>query len=200
VFDNSKNTRTLPVARMGRTDYAPVIVDNLVNSKVSVLERLTAITGIQYPFHRLDLRDRTALETVFQKYSITAVIHFAGLKAVGESVDEPLLYYDNNLQSTLSLCEIMKTRGGKTDHVQLFRHGLWRAAHCPHWGGFSSGSRQSLRSLQAYDRRNPSGSVQSRPDLEDWPITLLQPRGCPRKRLIGEDPQGIPNNLMLYIS
>jgi UDP-glucose 4-epimerase len=101
------------VVALSAAGYAPVIVDSLINSKVAVLSRLTAITGIQFPFHCMDLRDRSLLEAVFQTYPITAVIHFAGLKAVGESVMEPLRYYDNNVQGTLSLCAVMQARNVK---------------------------------------------------------------------------------------
>ncbi|HQC20034.1 MAG TPA: SDR family NAD(P)-dependent oxidoreductase, partial [Smithella sp.] len=77
--------------------YDPVIVDNLSNSKITVLERIEAITGKRPPFYQINLRDRTSLDAVFQKHSISAAIHFAGLKAVGESVAEPLRYYENNI-------------------------------------------------------------------------------------------------------
>ena len=91
--------------------YDPIIVDNFSNSKPSVLERIATITGYRPPFFKTDLRDRTALDAVFRKYPFVAVIHFAGLKAVGESVSKPLCYYENNIESTLSLCSVMAAHG-----------------------------------------------------------------------------------------
>ena len=101
------------VVALGAAGYYPVIVDNLSNSKPSVLERIATITGNRPPFYKTDLRDRTALDAVFREYPFAAVIHFAGLKAVGESVAKPLHYYENNLESTLSLCSVMAARGVK---------------------------------------------------------------------------------------
>ena len=87
------------VVALGAAGYYPVIVDNLSNSKASVLERIAAITGNRPPFYKTDLRDRTALDVVFQEHPVTAVIHFAGLKAVGESVAMPPRYYENNVRA-----------------------------------------------------------------------------------------------------
>src|SRR5690554_998961 len=88
-----------------------VVVDNLVNSSEESLDRVRRITGRNFPFIQLDVCDVTALQAVFEKYPIDAVIHFAGLKAVGESVQQPLRYYRNNLDSTLALCEVMQQSG-----------------------------------------------------------------------------------------
>ena len=93
--------------------YKPVIVDNLSNSKISVLERVTKITGATPPFYKIDLRDNIALEKVFQQHKITSVIHFAGLKAVGESVAQPLRYYKNNIECSLSLFSVMSNNDVK---------------------------------------------------------------------------------------
>ena len=93
--------------------YEHIIVDNLSNSKVSVLERIAKITKKNPPFYKIDLRDSAALNKIFQKHSIASVIHFAGLKSVSESVAEPLKYYENNIQSTISLGNVMTMRGVK---------------------------------------------------------------------------------------
>ena len=175
-------------------------MDNLVNSKAAVLERLTAITGIQFPFHHIDLRDRTLLEAVFQIYPITAVIHFAGLKAVGESVTEPLLYYDNNIQSTLSLCSVMQARGVK----RLIFSSSATVYGEPHT--VPIGEDFPLAPASPYGRSKLM-IEQILQDLNQadpaWQIALLRyfnPVGAHESGLIGEDPQGIPNNLMPYIS
>lgn len=188
------------VVALAAAGYAPVIVDNLVNSKLSVLERLTAITGINFPFHRIDLRDCSQLEEVFLIYPIKAVIHFAGLKAVGESVAEPLLYYGNNIQSTLSLCAAMKARGVKKiifsssatvygePHTVPIREDFPLVPASP-YGRTKLMIEQILQDLSQAD---PA-----------WQVALLRyfnPVGAHESGLIGEDPQGIPNNLMPYIS
>lgn len=90
-----------------------VIIDNLYNSKTEVLERIKKITGKDVTFYNADVRDKAALTEIFNKHNIDSVIHFAGLKAVGESVEKPMLYYDNNLISTINLCEVMKEHGCK---------------------------------------------------------------------------------------
>ena len=99
------------VVALVEAGYAPVVVDNLSNSKAAVLERVAAITGRTVPFYCIDLRDRSALDGVFEAHAIAAVIHFAGLKAVGESVAEPLRYYENNIEETLALCAVMAAQG-----------------------------------------------------------------------------------------
>ena len=180
--------------------YDPVIVDNLSNSKITVLDRIAAITGTRPPFYQIDLRDRAALNTVFQKHSISAAIHFAGLKAVGESVAEPLRYYENNIESTLSLCFVMAARGVKRlvfsssatvygdPHTVPIREDFPLAPANP-YGRTKLMIEQILQDLYAADSA--------------WQIALLRyfnPVGAHPSGLIGEDPGGYPNNLMPYIS
>lgn len=180
--------------------YDPVIVDNLSNSKIAVLGRIEAITGKRPPFYQIDLRDRTALDDVFQKHAISAAIHFAGLKAVGESVAEPLRYYENNIESTLSLCFVMAARGVKRlifsssatvygdPHTVPIRDDFPLAPANP-YGRTKIMIEQILQDLYAAD---PA-----------WQIALLRyfnPVGAHPSGLIGEDPGGHPNNLMPYIS
>jgi len=180
--------------------YDPIIVDNLSNSKVTVLERIEAITGRRPPFYKADLRDRAALDAVFQQHPIAAVIHFAGLKAVGESVAEPLRYYENNIESTLSLCFVMAAHGVKRlvfsssatvygdPHTVPIREDFPLAPANP-YGRTKLMIEQILQDLYASD---PA-----------WQIALLRyfnPVGAHPSGLIGEDPGGYPNNLMPYIS
>ena len=176
-------------------------IDILINSKVSVLERIAAITGRNRPpFYKADLRDRTALDVVFQEHQVAAVIHFAGLKAVGESVAEPLRYYQNNIDSTLTLCSVMAARGVKriifsssatvygNPHMVPIREDFPLAPTNP-YGRSKLMIEQIFKDLQAAD--------------QSWRIALLRyfnPVGAHKSGLIGEDPQGSPNNLMPYLS
>ena len=177
-----------------------VIVDNLSNSSILVLDRIEEITGKRPTFYELDVADKAALRSVFEKESIEAAIHFAGYKAVGESVEKPVMYYDNNIMSTLALVEVMAEFGVKKIV-------------------FSS-------SATVYGLNNPSPLVENMPtsatnpygytkvmleqilrDLEvsdkEWSVALLRyfnPIGAHESGLIGEDPAGIPNNLMPFIA
>ena len=180
--------------------YDPVIIDNLSNSKVAVLDRIEAITGKRPVFYQADLRDRSALDAIFQENAISAVIHFAGLKAVGESVAAPLRYYENNIEGTLSLCSVMAARGvkclifsssatvyGEPSTVPI-REDFPLAPASP-YGRTKLMIEQILQDLHVAD---PA-----------WQIALLRyfnPVAAHESGLIGEDPSGIPNNLMPYVS
>ena len=180
--------------------YDPIIVDNLSNSKVTVLERIAAITGKRPPFYQIDLRDRPALDAVFQEHPVATIIHFAGLKAVGESVAEPLRYYENNIESTLSLCSVMAARGVKR---LIFSSSATVYGDPP-----TVPIREDFPLVPA----NPYGRTKLMIEqiLQDlhaadpaWQIVLLRyfnPVAAHESGLIGEDPEGIPNNLMPYIS
>ncbi len=180
--------------------YDPVIVDNLSNSNVSVLERIVEITGKRPPFYKIDLRDRTAIDAVFQKHQFAAVIHFAGLKAVGESIAEPLRYYENNIESTISLCFVMAQRGVKRI--------IFSSSACV----YGDSSIIPIREDCPPAPTNPYGHTKLMIEqiLQDihiadplWRIALLRyfnPVGAHESGLIGEDPPGIPNNLMPCIS
>jgi UDP-glucose 4-epimerase len=176
------------------------IVDSLVNSKASVLPRLEELSGHTIPLHVLDLRDREGTEALVAAGRFDAVVHFAGLKAVGESVEKPLDYYDNNLNSTISLLRAMTTHGvrhlvfsssatvyGDTS-VPPFQEKLATSATNP-YGWTKVMIEQVLRDAAAAD---PS-----------WRVALLRyfnPVGAHESGRIGEDPQGIPNNLVPYIA
>lgn len=180
--------------------YDSVIVDNLSNSKASVLERIVEITGKRPPFYKIDLRDRVALDAVFHKHQFTAVIHFAGLKAVGESIAEPLRYYENNIESTISLCFVMAQHGVKRI--------IFSSSACV----YGDSSIIPIREVCPPAPTNPYGRTKLMIEqiLQDihvadpvWRVALLRyfnPVGAHESGLIGEDPQGIPNNLMPSIS
>jgi UDP-glucose 4-epimerase len=180
--------------------YNPVIVDNLSNSKASVLQRITQITKKKPPFYKIDLRDSAALEKIFLKHSIDAVIHFAGLKAVGESVVEPLRYYANNLQCTISLCSVMA------------KHDVKKIIFSSSAVVYGASSKNPIREDYLTAPTNPYGHTKRMIEqiLRDirvadpaWSVILLRyfnPVGAHPSGLIGEDPRGIPNNLMPCIS
>ena len=180
--------------------YQVVVVDNLSNSKEESLKRVQEITGKPLDFYKVDLRDRQALERIVERYPFDAVVHFAGLKAVGESVSIPLHYYQNNVTGTLVLCEVMQQQGVK-DIV------------------FSSsatvyGNPQEVPINEDFplDPINPYGRTKRMIEeiLRDlhiadpsWNVALLRyfnPVGAHPSGRIGEDPNGIPNNLLPYIS
>ena len=181
--------------------YDVVAADNLCNSSAEALRRVEELTGKKIAFYPVDVRDREAVTKIFEAHAIDCVIQFAGLKAVGESVQKPLEYYDNNLNATLSLCEVMG------------RFGVKRMI-------FSS-------SATVYGENNPSPYLETMPTGEcsspygwtklmsekilqgvthadpAWSVVLLRyfnPIGAHPSGRIGEDPEGIPNNLMPYIT
>ena len=177
-----------------------VIIDNFSNSKPETLDRLTEITGKQVPFVEADVCDREIMNRIFQKYKIDAAIHFAGKKAVGESVQIPLDYYRNNIDSTLSLCESMNENNVKkvifsssatvykeTNQVPYSETDELGSTNPYGWTKFMI--EQILRDLCVSD--------------PTWSVVLLRyfnPIGAHPSGLIGEDPNGIPNNLMPYIA
>ncbi len=180
--------------------YDVAIVDNLCNSKAVVLDRIEKITGRRPHFQQADVRDRAALRAIFAARPIAAVIHFAGLKAVGESTAKPLLYYDNNVTATLTLCEVMAESGVKrivfSSSATVYgeppslpiREDFPLAPASP-YGRTKKMIEDILRDLAAAD--------------PDWHVVLLRyfnPVGAHPSGLIGEDPQGIPNNLMPFVS
>ena len=181
--------------------YGVIVADNLVNSSAKSLERVQQITGKSLDFYEIDVRDRAALDRIFEKHDINCAIHFAGLKAVGESVSMPLEYYDNNLNSTITLCRAMKDHGVKNivfsssatvysgDNEMPLKESS-RTGMCTNpYGWTKYMSEQILRDTAFAD--------------EEWSIALLRyfnPIGAHSSGLIGEDPRGIPNNLMPFIS
>lgn len=180
--------------------YDPVIIDNLSNSTRAVLDPLETITGKRPLFYEVDLRDRPTLEHLFKEFTFSAVIHFAGLKAVGESVTMPLRYYENNVVGTTSLCSVMAERGVRT---------LIFSSSAAVYGNPETVPVREDASLAPISPYAHSKQMieQILLDLKAgdpfWQIGLLRyfnPVGAHESGLIGEDPRGIPNNLMPYIS
>jgi len=177
-----------------------VVVDNLSNSREESLRRVQEITGRTLAFHKADLLDRPALQGIFATGNIDAVIHFAGLKAVGESVSIPLRYYQNNLTGTIILCQVMAAHGVKNLVFSSSATVYGDPATVPIREDFPVGPtnpygrtklmiEEILKDLHASDA--------------SWNIALLRyfnPIGAHRSGRIGEDPAGIPNNLLPYIA
>lgn len=177
-----------------------IVADNLSNSKREALNRVEDITGESLTFYKTDLLDEQGLDHIFEHHNIDAVIHFAGYKAVGESVDKPLSYYHNNITGTLYLCEAMKNHGVKNlvfsssatvygdPHKVPIKEDFPLTATNP-YGRTKLFIEEILRDLQISD--------------ESWNIALLRyfnPVGAHESGHIGEDPTDIPNNLMPYIT
>lgn len=189
------------VIELVKAGYEPIIFDNFCNSKPAVLARINKICGRHVPFVAGDIRVREQLEAVFKANKIDGVIHFAGLKAVGESVKKPLEYYDNNVNGSRVLLEVMRdyhcynfifsssaTVYGEPDSVPLTEKSPVKRANCPY-------------GQTKVDIEYMSEELQKA--IPEFSITLLRyfnPVGAHKSGLIGEDPRGIPNNLMPYLT
>lgn len=177
-----------------------IIVDNLHNSKELVIDRVKTITGIEPKFYNYDVLDRKNVEKVFEENNIEAVIHFAGYKAVGESVEKPLEYYHNNIGSTIILLEVMKKYGVKNFVFSSSATVYGDAKVVP------INEESPLSATNPYGRTKLMIEEILR-DLynsdKSWNIALLRyfnPVGAHKSGMLGEDPCGIPNNLMPYIT
>ena len=188
------------VVELLNAGHEVVIIDNLYNSKADVVEKIRKITGKEVAFYKKDCCDEDALEEIFSHHKIDAAIHFAGYKAVGESVKLPLKYYENNLMSTLALCKIMAAHNCKK---------LVFSSSATVYGG--NNVAPYTEDMPLGPTTNPYGSTklmieQILTDLhtadEEWDIVLLRyfnPIGAHESGLLGESPNDIPNNLMPYI-
>ena len=181
--------------------HTPVVIDNLCNSSEESLRRVSEITGRTVEFIPGDVRDEALLDRVFSEHAIDCVIHFAGLKAVGESVAKPLEYYENNLISTMTLCRVMRAHGVKrivfsssatvySDDNEMPLREDSKTGNCTNpYGWTKYMCEQILRDIAKADG--------------EWSVVLLRyfnPVGAHGSGRIGEAPNGIPNNLMPYIS
>ena len=185
---------------LSKAGYDIVVVDNLRNSKEESLKRVEKIIGKPVKFYKADVRDREALRTIFKENKIEAAIHFAGLKAVGESVKIPMEYYKNNIDSTFVLCDVMEEFGVKKIVFSSSATVYGVAKTMP------LVETMPLGAINPYGRTKLFIEEMLR-DLfvsdNGWSIALLRyfnPIGAHESGLIGEDPKGIPNNLMPYIS
>lgn len=186
--------------QMIEAGMTPIILDNLYNSKLLVLDRIQQVTGVRPTFYQGDIRDSAILQTIFTEHHIDGVIHFAGLKAVGESVEKPLMYYDNNVSGTLNLVREMDKAGVKSLIFSSSATVYGDPASVPIREDFPTSAtnpygRSKLmveECLRDFHHANP-----------EWSITLLRyfnPVGAHQSGLLGEDPQGIPNNLLPFVA
>ena len=189
------------VIELQNAGYDVVVVDNLSNSSEKSLQRVEKITGKPVTFYKADILDRDALETVFEKESIDCCIHFAGLKAVGESVAKPMEYYENNISGTLNLCKAMRENGCKniifSSSATVYGEPAFIpiTEKCPKgvctnpYGWTKHMLEQILTDIHTSD--------------PEWNVILLRyfnPIGAHKSGMIGEDPKGIPNNLLPYVA
>lgn len=178
-----------------------IVADNLYNCKKSSYDRIKALVGKDFKFYECDIRDRNGLDTIFKSEKIESVIHFAGLKAVGESVEKPLEYFDNNVNGTLVLLDVMRANGCKkivfsSSATVYGMNNVSPLTEDMHVGGVTNPYGRTkfmieciLQDLYASDN--------------SWSICLLRyfnPIGAHKSGTMGEDPNGIPNNLMPYIT
>jgi len=178
-----------------------IVIDNYYNSKPEAIKRITELTGREFKFFNCDILDRAGLQKIFSEHDISCVIHFAGLKAVGESCKIPLLYYENNVSGTVVLCQVMAEYGCKKlifsssatvyggDNPVPYKEEMPTGAVTNPYGRTKYVIEEILKDLYASDN--------------EWSIALLRyfnPIGAHKSGRIGEDPNGIPNNLMPYIS
>jgi UDP-glucose 4-epimerase len=188
------------VLELLNSGYNVVVMDNLSNSKIESLKRVESITGRKADFHQLDLLDEKGLRSLFQSYSFDAVIHFAGLKAVGESVEKPLLYHENNISGTVTLCKVMADAGVKNIVFSSSAtvYGDPEVSPIPETSAVTAVNPYGRTKLTIeYILKDLYGSD------PNWNIALLRyfnPVGAHESGKIGEDPNGIPNNLMPYVT
>ena len=181
--------------------YEVEILDNLFNSKITVLDKIEKITGVKPKFYKVDLLDEKGMDEVFEKGKYDLVIHFAGLKAVGESVEKPLEYYENNITGTINLLKCMKrhhvkklifsssaTVYGNQDGVKLTEEMQTGVGITNPYGQTKFMIEQILEDVAAAD-----------PEMEVTILRYFNPVGAHESGLLGEDPNGIPNNLMPVI-
>ena len=178
-----------------------VIIDNLYNSKEVVLDRIESITGVRPKFYKNDVQDLKALRSIFKKENIDAIIHFAGYKAVGESVQKPLMYYENNLDSTFALLKCMDEYGvknivfsssatvyGLPDSVPLTEDSPVKSATSPY--GETKVMIERILTDVVFVHKDYNVAI----------LRYFNPIGAHKSGLLGEDPNGIPNNLLPYIN
>ena len=181
--------------------YEIVVVDNFYNSKRESLNRIAELSGKEFTFYECDIRDAEGMDKIFKKEKIDAVIHFAGLKAVGESCQKPIEYYDNNIGGTLTLCDVMRNNGCKK---------IVFSSSATVYG--SNNISPLKETMQTGGTTNPYGTTKYMIEIilsdifksdNEWSICLLRyfnPIGAHKSGRIGEDPNGIPNNLMPFIT
>jgi len=183
-----------------KAGYEVVVVDNLCNSSLESLKRVESLVDCNIPFHKVDVRDKAALTQVFEQYSIDGVIHFAGLKAVGESVEKPIEYYDTNAGGAFILADVMR----EFDCKMFVFSSSATVYGDPHAVPIKENFPLSVTNPYGRSKLMIEEFLQDVFVADDsWHIALLRyfnPVGAHKSGLIGEDPNDIPNNLIPYIS
>ncbi len=176
-----------------------VIVDNLINSKIDVLDKIKKITNKDVTFYKVDLCNKKELKNVFEKEKIDSVIHFAGLKAVGESVEKPLMYYENNLISTLNLLDLMKDFNVKKIVFSSSATVYGNPKSLPIYEDFPLSVTNPYGATKLMIENILGDLYKSDTSFDITILRYFNPIGAHKSGLIGENPNGIPNNLMPYI-
>lgn len=183
-----------------KNNHTVIISDNLINSKVEVLDKLNQITGIKPIFYQIDVTDEAKLETIFLTHNIDGVIHFAGLKAVGESLSKPLEYYYNNVLSTMLLSKM------------CLKYGIEKFVFSSSATVYGDQSSPLKEEMELKKTNNPYGETKAMSERiltdtahvsEGFSVSILRyfnPIGAHESGMIGEDPKGIPNNLMPFMT
>ena len=187
------------VVELIRAGHEPVIFDNLYNSKIETLDKIKKITGTDVKFYKADLLDPDSMETVFKENKFDAVIHFAGLKAVGESVQLPLRYYENNISGTINLCKLMDKYGCKNIIFSSSATVYGAPKSVPIREDFPLSTTNPYGTTKLFLERILTDLTVPDKDLKVILLRYFNPIGADESGLIGEEPNGIPNNLMPYI-
>ncbi len=180
--------------------HTPIIVDNLYNSKEEAVKRVEKITGTEIAFYKDDVRDEEALRKIFTENKIDAVIHFAGLKAVGESVAKPLEYYENNLGSTFTLIKVMREFGCNNIIFSSSATVYGDPASVPIKEDFPLSTTNPYGTTKLFIERILTDYAFANKEFNPILLRYFNPVGAHESGLIGEDPKGIPNNLTPYIA
>ena len=191
---------THTVIELQEAGYDIVVVDNLCNSKEESLNRVKEITGKNLTFYNIDMADYSAAISVFEKHKFEAAIHFAGYKAVGESTQKPLEYYENNLVSTLNLCKLMREFGCKNLVFSSSATVYGDPASVPIFEDFPQSATNPYGRTKLYIEQILRDIAAADDTLNVALLRYFNPIGAHESGKIGEDPNGIPNNLMPYIT
>lgn len=188
------------VVELIKAKYDVVIVDNLYNSSIEVLDKLEVITGVKIPFYKCDILDREMLREIFKKHKIDAVIHYAGYKAVGESVEKPMVYYENNVAGSLNLYQVMSEFNVKTLVFSSSATVYGDPAQLPIKEDFPLSTTNPYGTTKLFNEIMLTDIAAADPEWSIMVLRYFNPIGAHSSGLIGEIPNGIPNNLVPYIA
>lgn len=188
------------VLKLIEAGYKAIVADNLSNSSAESLKRIEKITGKHIPFYNIDLIGLSSTEKIFREHSVHSIIHFAGFKAVGESVEKPLQYYRNNIDSTLVLCNLMIKYGVRNLVFSSSATVYGNPETVPITEDFPLSATNPYGRTKLFIEYMLKDLQQAEPSLNIALLRYFNPAGAHKSGLIGEDPNDIPNNLLPYIS